>query len=314
MTTDTQSFTASDGKSLALHRWLPEGKPKGVIQIAHGMMEFARRYDLFAQRAAERGWAVIAHDARGHGETAGNLEALGHLDEAGGFERSVEDLREITLSIGTEWPLLPIVLLGHSYGSFLSQMYIERHGDLVAACALSGTRGPDPLEVAGGRFLAGLMAALGMRSRRSPLLFTMSFAPNNGRIANPQSPNAWLSSDGEEVARYDASPWCGFMPTVGFWSNLMKGLSVIHRREEIEGIPKDLPLLLFAGSEDPVGKYGKTIDGLEKLYRRAGIRDLTRKTWEGGRHEMFQEMRREEAIAHVLDWMEDRVGSRARFH
>lgn len=304
MIKDTVHTVASDGKPISVHRWLPDSEPQAAIFIAHGMMEFAMRYDRFAERAVAKKWIVLAPDLRGHGETAGTLESLGHLDESGGFERSVADIHEIVLEFSKNQPGIPLFLLGHSYGSFLSQMFIERYGSMLSACALSGTRGPDPLEVTGGKLLTALMCAAGARSKRSPLLFNMSFAPCNARIPGAKSPNAWLTRDETEVERYDASPWCGFMPTVGFWSNLMNGLSVIHRPTEIASIPKDLPIFLFAGSEDPIGKYGKTIDRLEQRYRQAGITQVDRVTYPGGRHEMFQEIESDKVMTDVFDWFE----------
>lgn len=309
MTKDTVTFSAGDGTALALHRWLPDGKPLAIIQVAHGMMEFAQRYDSFAEKAVSLGYAVLANDARAHGMTAGTLDALGRLDESGGFSRCAEDLWDITQEAQKKWPRVPIVLLGHSWGSFLSQMYIERHGAALTGCILSGTRGPDPLEVQGGKALTALLCALGKRRRRSKLLFTMSFGANNAKIESPKSPNDWLSRDEEEVARYDDSPWCGFMPTVGFWNNLMTGLSEIHARQAIASIPADLPILLFSGSDDPVGKYGATIDRLEKAYRAHGIKDLERIVYPGARHEALNDLCREQVMQDVFSWIAKRLGS-----
>ncbi len=310
MIKDALTFTASDGMKLALHRWLPDDRPVGLIQIAHGMMEFAQRYDSFAERAVGLGYAVIANDARGHGMTAGTLESLGRLGEGDTFSRCVEDLYEITQYARDAWPAIPVILFGHSWGSFLAQMYIERHGAALSACILSGTRGPDPLEVFGGRTLAGLLGALGRGNTRSRLLFNLSFRPCNARVPNPQSPNAWLSSDGEAVALYDASPWCGFLPTVRFWDFLMTGLSAIHKRAAFEAIPKNLPVLLFAGSDDPIGKYGKTIDKLVMAYRDAGMTDVERKTYGGARHETLNDSCRDRVMSDLFAWIALRLSPR----
>lgn len=307
MTTDTIHFTASDGTNIAVHRWIPEEKPLAVIQIAHGMMEFAQRYAPFAERAVKLGYAVIANDARAHGMTAGTLEALGHLDEPLGFSRCEADLHEITGMAQNTWPGIPVFLFGHSWGSFLSQMYLERHGDILAGCVLSGTRGPDPIEVGAARILTTALCAAGKRGKRSPFLFALSFASCNARIRDPKSANAWLSSDEGEVARYDASPWCGFMPTAGFWANLMEGLSEIHRKDSMAAIPKNVPVLLIAGSGDPIGKYGKTIDRLEKAYRKNGMTDLRRITYPGARHEALNDACRERVMDDVFTWIAVRL-------
>lgn len=303
MIKDSFTLTASDGFSIVVHRWLPDGKPNGVLQISHGMAEFAMRYDHFAEAAVKAGMAVFAQDHRGHGETAGTLDRLGYLADRGGFERVAQDLREVTLHVQGLFPGLPIFLFGHSFGSFVSQMYIERFGDLLSGCVLSGTRGPDPLTVAGGRLMAGLVCLFRGKKRPSPFLTALSFGTYNARIPGAKSPNSWLSRDEGEVERYDASPWTGFTCTSGFYRDLMHGLSLIHRTASIRAIPRALPVLIMSGSDDPVGGYGKTVSRLAELYRAAGMGRVHLKLYEGGRHEMLNETNKAEVVADVLAWI-----------
>lgn len=303
MKTDSFSLTASDGVALAVHRWLPDGKPAGVLQISHGMAEYARRYDRLAEEAVKAGMAVFAADHRGHGETAGTLDRLGYLANRDGFERVMEDQHELTVHVQGLFPGLPVVLFGHSFGSFVSQMYIERYGELLAGCVLSGTRGPDPLTVAGGRLMAGLVCLLRGKKLPSPFLTALSFGSYNARIPDAKSPNSWLSRDEGEVERYDASPWTGFTCTSGFYKDLMHGLSRIHRSASIRGIPRDLPILIMSGTDDPVGAYGKTVARLAEIYRSAGMERVSLKLYEGGRHEMLNETNGAEVAADVLAWI-----------
>ncbi len=303
MKTDSFSLTASDGVAITVHRWLPDGKPVGVLQISHGMAEFAMRYDRFADEAVKAGMAVFAADHRGHGETAGTLDRLGYLADRDGFERVMEDQHELTVHIQGQYPGLPSVLFGHSFGSFVAQMYIERYGKLLDGCVLSGTRGPDPLTVSGGRLMAGLICLLRGKKRPSPFLTALSFGSYNARIPDAKSPNSWLSRDEGEVERYDASPWTGFVCTSGFYRDLMHGLSVIHKPASIRAIPKDLPVLIMSGTDDPVGAYGKTVARLADLYRSAGMERVSLKLYKGGRHEMLNEINRADVAADVLAWI-----------
>lgn len=311
----TRSFIleASDGIPITVHVWEP-GKqvlPRGVIQISHGMAEFALRYDSFALQAAVQGYLVYAADHRGHGQTAGSLNKLGHLADKDGFTRVMNDQRELAVEIGKRHPEFPRILFGHSFGSFIAQMLIERHGNLFTGCILSGTRGPDPVLVFSGRLLARIVSLLTGKRTPSRFLTRASFGSYNARIPDAKSPNSWLSRDTAVVEDYDVSPWCGFPCTPGFYRDLMDGLSVIHKPWAIAGIPASLHVLILSGSCDPVGSYGKTVTRLAELYRNAGVLDVSLVIYEGGRHEMLNETNRGEVSGAILAWV-DRVTGKNR--
>ena len=303
MDAETFYLTASDNTQIAVHRWLPVVKPRGIILISHGMAEYAMRYDRFADAALAQCFGVYAPDHRGHGETAGSLLKLGYLADKNGFERVMEDLHELTLEIKSTHPEISVILFGHSFGSFVSQMYIEKYGNLLSGCILSGTRGPEPLLVFGGKIAANVIAFCCGKKKQSPFLTQLSFGTYNDRIQNPGSPNAWLSRDTAEVEKYDASPWAGFTCTVSFFQDLMTGLSRIHTYEALNGIPKNLPVLIICGSEDPVGMYGKTVKKLADILTEKGISNLLLKTYEGGRHELLNEINRDEVTADIMGWI-----------
>ena len=303
MDAETFYLTASDNQQIAVHRWLPLTKPRGIILISHGMAEYARRYNRFAEAALALGFGVYAPDHRGHGETAGSLLKLGYLADKNGFVRVMEDLHELTLEIQSKHPDTAIILLGHSFGSFVSQMYIENYGNLLSGCVLSGTRGPDPLLVFGGKIAANVVAFCCGKKKQSPFLTQLSFGTYNNRISNPGSPNSWLSRDTAEVEQYDVSPWAGFTCTAGFFQDLTTGLSCIHKNEALNGIPKNLPVFIICGAEDPVGQYGKTVKKLADILTGKGIKDLAIKIYAGSRHELLNEINRDEVTDDVLDWI-----------
>jgi len=307
MITNQSIFDASDGAAITIHSWVPNTIPKGIILLAHGMAEYARRYDYFADKATEQGYAVYAPDLRGHGETAGCLKNLGYLADHNGFVRVALDIAEITVHLQHMNPDIPVFLMGHSFGSFISQYIIETHGELFSGCILSGTRGPDPFLVIGGSILAALVSLLRGKKHPSPFLTQVSFGSYNAHITNPASFNSWLSRDECQVAAYDESPWSGFDCTAGFYRDLMKGLSIIHRKKMMPGIPKSLPILCLSGSEDPVSSYGKTVTHLVNIYRSLGITDLSYTLFEGGRHEMLNEINREAVSTTILQWIDNRV-------
>ena len=307
---ESRSFVleASDGVPITIHAWdTPPGvSTRAIFQISHGMAEFALRYDGFASYATRHGYFVYAADHRGHGQTAGSLGKLGHLADRDGFVRVMEDQRELALELGKRHPSLPIVLLGHSFGSFIAQMIIERHGNLFSGCVLSGTRGPDPARVFAGRVLARVVSLVSGGRTPSPFLTNLSFGSYNKKIPDATSPNSWLSRDPAIVEEYDASPWCGFPCTAGFYRDLMDGLSAIHKPWAIAGVPPALPVMLLSGSEDPVGSYGKTVSRLAELYRESGVFDVSLVMNEGGRHESLNETNRDAVMADIVAWA-DRV-------
>lgn len=307
MNTDAFFISRSDGAQIAVHRWIPTRAPKFILQISHGMAEFARRYDHFAELANKEGFVVYADDHRGHGETAKTLDAAGYLADSDGFNKVVEDVRAVTLKAQEDYPGIPVVLFAHSFGSFIGQRYIQLYGDKIAACVLSGSKGPDPFMVAPARLLANLIALFKGKKYRSNLLHNLAFGSYNKRIPHAKSENSWLSRDDLEVEKYDASPWCGFICTVGFYCDLMDGLTLVHSKKAFSLLPKQLPVLLTGGSDDPVSAYGKTLEKLAQIYAKQGMTDVTLRLYDGGRHEMVNETNKDEFMQDVLSWIKEKL-------
>lgn len=307
MNTSTEYFTASDGKQIALHSWIPDGGIQGVLQISHGMTEYAKRYAPFAEILTENGFAVFAHDHRGHGETAESQENLGFLAEKNGFNRVVLDLREIIEMLHSRFQNKKIFLFAHSFGSFVGQAFIERYGTLINGCILSGTAGPRILLGKFSYIFASVLCAFFGPHRRLKFPQICAFGTYNKHIKNPQSTSAWLSRDADEVKKYDDSPLCGFLPTVSFFKDLGYGLSVIHTKKAITGIPRQLPIFIFCGTEDPVGSYSKTVRRLSAVYKKTGIADVAEKYYDGGRHEMLNEINKHEVEQDILSWLKKNI-------
>jgi alpha-beta hydrolase superfamily lysophospholipase len=268
------------------------------------MVEYAKRYDYPARMFAQKGFAVFAHDQRGHGETAGTLENAGYICDGDGFTRVVLDVREIVTKIRQQFPGKKITLLGHSFGSFVAQGFIEQYGNDIDACILSGTAGPRVAFMSLALGIIKIVAAFKGEKYRSPFLQQLTFGPYNKRIQNPSSFFDWLSRDGELIKAHDADPWSTFLPSVAFSRDLASGLVRIHQKKAMALIPHALPVLLFAGDADPVGDYGKTIAELANIYRENGIQDVTLKLYPEGRHEMLNEINKDEVISDIVVWLE----------
>lgn len=312
MTFVTTRLSTDDSASLAVYEWaMPAGAtPAAVVQISHGMAEHARRYDRAAQALVRAGYAVYASDHRGHGQTARSPEDLGFFAYTDGWSRVVADLHRVNRHIASRHEGVPIVLLSHSMGSFLAQDYLFTHGSTLAGAVLSGTNSGGAALVRVGLALAHVeRLRIGARGR-SKLLQAASFGDFNRRFKPTRTEFDWLSRDPAEVDKYIADPLCGFEMTVQGWIDVFGGLLRIDEQENRERIPRDLPVYLFAGAEDPVGRAGKGVLALAEAYRRAGISDVTHKLYPGGRHEMFNEINRDEVVADLVAWL-DRHLSRA---
>ena len=309
MKIDTKSdyIVMEDGARIAPHTWIPQNADiKYVVAISHGMAEYALRYERFARFLCENGIAVYAHDHRGHGQSAASEDDLGFLAEKDGFQRVVLDLRRIIQKCRGDFPAAKIILFGHSFGSFVAQSYMEQFSAEITGCILSGTAGPRlPLSIIGNRVAALVKTFKGARYR-SKFLDKLSFSSYLDRIPEKDSPFAWLSRDKDEVKKYEADPLCGFLCTAGFFYDLTEGLSRTHRAKNICKIKSDLPVLLFAGTADPVGSYTKTIRALAAVYRKNGMSDITETYYDGGRHEMLNEVNYAEVQADILKWISAR--------
>jgi alpha-beta hydrolase superfamily lysophospholipase len=299
-------FKASDVE-LRCFRWQPTGPPRAAVLVAHGMGEHAARYERLGNRLAEHGYLVIADDHRGHGATA-DPDRLGDIG-TDGWNRMVTDLFALNAHLRTLAPGAPRVLLGHSMGAMLAQQYLCHHGDTLDAAVLSGSPG---LGTAFALWLSHTIARFErMRlgaDAASPLMQRLLFGSANDPFKGPTG-FEWLSRDADEVARYVADPKCGFVLRVGGLCDLFAGSRATRKPAAIAGIPKQLPLYVLSGTDDPVHDGGKGLDRLVGGYRRAGMMNVTERRYPGGRHEMFNETNRDEVERELIDWLDRTLAS-----
>ena len=311
MKSEVLPFRASDEVVLHRVRWSPEAgtSPRGVVHIAHGMSEHIARYAHVAEALVGAGFVVYGHDHRGHGKTAPSPEALGFFALEGGFERVVQDLEEMIVDERRAHADLPVILFGHSMGSYIAQWFVTEHGRLLRGLILSGTAGKPPLIASAGRLLARAERARLGPLGKSALLESMSFERFNKQFAPNRTKCDWLSRDAAEVDKYIADPLCGFVCTTELWIDLLDALSEIAKPERQARIPKDLPVYVFCGAEDPVGENTKSVTQLLGAYRRAGLQSVTHRFYPGGRHEMVNETNREEVLVDVVAWLRQNIAA-----
>ena len=292
----------SDNHEVYYELYEPEA-PIGHVHIIHGMAEHIARYEEFAHFLASNGFVVSGHDQRGHGKTAERNGIQGYFGEQKGFERVVEDVEEVIGALQKQLKPLPLIVFGHSMGSFVARRYMQLHSEELSRVVLSGSGG-DP----GAAGKAGLVAALAASKARgkdlpSSLLGKMTFGSFMKPFKGEKSTFAWLSRDQSEVAKYEADPMCGFLSTNQFYVDLFTGLALIHKNGEVGKIRKDLPVLLISGSNDPVGGNGEGIFKAAKQYERAGMSEVKVYLAEGARHELLHETDKEKHFETILEWM-----------
>jgi alpha-beta hydrolase superfamily lysophospholipase len=305
------TFKDKDGVEIFVYKWQgDEGKNiKGVIQIAHGMAEHALRYERFAEKLTNQGYIVYANDHRGHGKTAGSVENVGYCGEDG-FNWMVEDLYELNNIIKSENKGLPVILLGHSMGSFLSQSYIEKYGDTIDGVILSGTAGKQGFLTAMGEKIAKKEVKKVGAKTKSEKMNNLSFGSYNNSFKPTRTDFDWLSRDEKEVDKYIADPYCGAIFSAGFFVDLLGGLKDMHKVGNMAKIPKNLPILFIAGEKDPVGKNNKTIRWLIDQYKNLGINNVKYNFYKDARHEVLNETNRDEVVSDILDWTNSIIQSK----
>jgi alpha-beta hydrolase superfamily lysophospholipase len=296
-------------------------KPRALLQIVHGMAEHSLRYERLARRLNAEGIEVWAMDLRGHGLSAGDKNdprwggLLGHCADQDGPSLVTGDIDALNRLILEKRPGLPLFLMGHSWGSFLVQNYLENYssveGTRLAGCILSGTRGPDGFKIrAGAPVMAAFARLVGVRRYCS-----LSRALADGSYNKPFRPNRtpfdWLSRNNEEVDAFVADRLCGFRCSAGFYRDLTALLNHIHRPELMERIDRRIPIYVFCGSADPVGDMGSSPTTLVDTYRAMGIQDLEFVLYPDARHECLNETNREEVTENLLAWILQHAGGGA---
>jgi alpha-beta hydrolase superfamily lysophospholipase len=300
MADELHSFTDAHGVEVSYRRWLPSGAPRAIVEIAHGASEHSGRYARFAEYLAGRGYAVFADDHRGHGVTA-KATGVGKTGP-GGWDAMIEDLHEFAAVARAEAGDVPLVLFGHSMGSFLAQAYIQRHGAALAGVVLSGSTGSFP-------DLPETVAALETLPADDPAPL---FAAFNAAFEPARTAFDWLSRDEAEVDKYVADPMCGDDAplTMGFVVEMLRGGGQMWTPENEARIPKALPVLFITGEADPVSGGGAaTVRELEARYRANGLTDVTALDSADAPHELLNETNRDDVQHDVAEWL-DRVTGR----
>ena len=305
---DTFWLTASDRSRLFVNQWLPTPPLKAIVLLAHGMAEHSARYQGLAQKLCEQGYGVYAPDLRGHGKTAEN-GTLGHFADEDGWCKVVGDLASLNQHVGQQHPGVPILLIGHSMGSYLAQAYLLHHSASLHGAVLSGSNFQPVALYRAARQIARAERLRQGPKGRSALIEWLSFGSFNKHFKPVRTPFDWLSRDPAEVDKYINDPLCGMRCTNQLWVDLLGGLQQISKASNLAQIDPGLPLLVIGGECDPVSE-GKRLKGLANALRKAGSQNLHLIIYPQARHELFNEINRDQVINDLLNWIEQALSHR----
>ena len=293
-------FASTDGRSqIAYYVFSPKtGTPRALLQICHGMSEYAMRYEPLADYLTGLGYLVFAHDHVGHGKSVSSEHELGLTS---GEEVFVDDALVLSQKLRTEYPDAKHVLLGHSMGSFIARLAIARYPHMTDACIIVGTGGPgNPTAL--GKLAARAVALFKGWRHHSLLLASLALGSYPKRFAEP-SVFCWLSRDTKTVSDYEADPLCGFTFSVRGYYDLFDLLGNVSSPKWAKSISTNMPILLISGKDDPVGGFGSGVTAVHRRLTSAGVADATLRLYPEMRHEIFNELGREQVFAELSQWL-----------
>lgn len=284
-------------------RWLPEGKPKAIVQIVHGIAEFAERYENFAIFLAEQGFLVVAEDHMGHGQSVNGDGIRGYFH--GGWFTAVADTMQLMDDTKAAYPDLPYILFGHSMGSFMARTILCKYPDCgVSAAIICGTGWQPAAAMPSLIKVVEAICKVSGETNPNEQLQRLVFGGYNRKVEHPRTPVDWLTRDTRVVDAYLAHSMCGFTASAGLIRDMMKGIHYIEQKKNLSNMTKELPVFFVAGGDDPVGAYGKGVEKCAEMFRQAGMRNVKTRIYPLCRHEILNEINKEEIYQDLLRWIE----------
>lgn len=304
------SFPSSDGiHTIFAKLYEPSGKEAlGVLQLAHGMIDYVERYEVLAEALCEAGFILAGNDHLGHGKSAGgNAEDYGFFADRGGVELLLSDMKKMNSILHESYPSLPVFLMGHSMGSFLSRLYAVKYPESISGHIIHGTGGPKGIILPMGKLMVKLNALLRGNRNRSGFIASLAFSGYNKRFPKEEGKHAWLTRDIARVSVRDDDEYTGFTFTDAAYYDLFTMTGRANSGRWFKTYPKNMPTLIMSGDADPVGDYGKAPSYIYTKLLKAGCTEVELKLYKDARHELFNELCREEAFADMIGWLKKRL-------
>lgn len=301
-------FNSSTGKNKIHARMcVPDAEPRAIVQIIHGIAEYIDRYDEFMSFLADNGIIAVGTDHLGHGKSIESEEQTGFFAYDNGWDYVVRDEEVLRLAMHENYPELPIIVFGHSMGSFMARTLLIRYPDAFNAAIISGTGNQGSALVNGGLIMGNLVTGLKGAHHYSKFLNNLAFGSYNKIYDNPKTEYDWLSRDEANVQKYIDDPLCGFIPSCSLFRDMMTGVKFITNKKNLTAMNKDMPVYFMSGDMDPVGECGKGVQKAYNNFLEAGMKDVSIKLYPGGRHEMLNEINKDEVYTDILAWLDSKI-------
>ncbi len=290
-------------------KWIPDVElPVCIFQIVHGMAEHIERYDEFAAFLAQKGILVVGDDHLGHGKSVPEGGTYGYFCKEDAASVLVRDEHRLKKIMQEQYPGVPCLILGHSMGSFIVRNYLFNYGSGVSGAVIVGTGMQSKFTLLTARTVTAIQKLIFGPKHVGKFIDKASFGKYNERFSPARTNADWLSRNEENVDRYLADPMCGFVFTLNGFAALFQLIQNCYSAEKIEKMPKQLPILLLSGVDDPVGNYGKSIETVYQSYLEHGMQNVQMKLYEKDRHELLNEVDREQVYGEIYRWILQRIG------
>ena len=301
-------FNSSTGKNKIHARMcVPDAEPRAIVQIIHGIAEYIDRHHEFMSFLADNGIIAVGTDHLGHGKSIESEEQTGFFAYDNGWDYVVRDEEVLRLAMHENYPELPIIVFGHSMGSFMARTLLIRYPDAFNAAIISGTGNQGAALVNGGLIMGNLVTGLNGAHHYSKFLNNLAFGSYNKIYDNPKTEYDWLSRDEANVQKYIDDPLCGFIPSCSLFRDMMTGVKFITNKKNLTAMNKDMPVYFMSGDMDPVGECGKGVQKAYNNFLEAGMKDVSIKLYPGGRHEMLNEINKDEVYTDILAWLGSKI-------
>lgn len=288
-------------------KWIPDGEIKGIIQIAHGMLEHIKRYDDFGRYFASSGFLVAGNDHLGHGDSVHTEEDRGFFSEKDGNSTVLSDIYKLRTILEKEYGNIPYIILGHSMGSFLTRQYITLYSKGITGVIIVGTGQHPYVLVKFGLITTKIIAYFKGWRHRSKFVNQLAIGNNNAKFEPSRTNVDWLSKDEKKVDEYVADDKINFIFTLNAYYNMFKGIISLYDKNNLNKVPKNLSVIFLAGKVDPVGSFGKGVIKVYNIYKDYGIKDVSYKLYDNDRHEILNETDREKIYKDIKNWILKRI-------
>jgi alpha-beta hydrolase superfamily lysophospholipase len=302
----TEIHQSPTGSKINLYSLLPLGEARAVVHITHGMAEHSKRYSRFALELTAAGFAVFAHDMRGHGRTIADDAPQGVFAKSDGFNKVLEDQNEIINLIKERLPNKPVICFGHSLGSIINLNFALKYPNQVNALACWNSGIETGLLPKASRIILAIEVFFRNQNLPSLIAWKLSFEAWNSKFKPNRTKFDWLSRDENEVDLYVDDPCCGFEVSISMWRHVLDGVFYAGNKKNLQKLPKELPVHIIGGSEDPCTQNGSDMKKLAIKLQNIGLSDVTCNILEGTRHESLNEINRDQTTKQFIKWLEKR--------